>query len=309
MNPIYYIDRQTGQIKQEKVYHEKTLKLVYGQNLMNRFFKLTFLPLLTRFSLFSKFYGFLQKLPGSVKKIQPFIKSYKIKVSEFAQPVSHFRSFNDFFIRHLKPDARPIDSFPISAVIPADGRYYFFENIDHCDGFLVKGKKFHLEELLGSEELAKEYKSGSMVMARLCPSDYHRFHFPIDCAPSEPTLINGYLYSVNPMAVKQNIRIFSQNKRTLTCLKSSLFDDVLFMEIGATCVGSIQQTYQPHQKYQKGQEKGYFEFGGSSLIILFKPGQIQFNQDLLDATHKGMEILCLIGQQMGLAINTNDNTG
>ncbi|MDP1879924.1 MAG: phosphatidylserine decarboxylase [Parachlamydiaceae bacterium] len=304
MNPIYYIDRQSGQIKQEKVYREKALELVYGQGLMNRFLKLTFLPLITRFPLFSKFYGFLQKLPRSVKKIEPFIKAYEINTLEFAEPVSHFRSFNDFFIRHLKPEARPIDSTSNSAVIPADGRYYFFENINHCDGFLVKGKKFHLKELLGSVELAKEYEGGSMVMARLCPSDYHRFHFPIDSIPSETSLINGYLYSVNPMAVKHNIHIFSQNKRTLSCLKSSLFDDVLYMEIGATCVGSIQQTYEPNQKQQKGQEKGYFEFGGSSLIILFKPNRIRFNQDLLDATHKGMEILCLMGQQMGAAINS-----
>ena len=143
-----------------------------------------------------------------------------------------------------------------------------------------------------------------MAIVRLCPSDYHRFHFPCDCVPGQTRLINGWLYSVNPLAIKNNLDIFTQNKRTLCELETNRFGKILYLEIGATNVGSIQQTYEPFEKQPKGAEKGYFEFGGSSLILLFAKGMIQFDQDLLDATEAGLEMRCLMGQQMGVAADS-----
>ncbi len=302
MNPILYIDRKTGHKLTEKVYKEQGLNLLYGDSWLSCLVSPWLLPLLTRWPLFSKFYGYLQKRSASIKQIQPFIKAFNVDPSEFLAPISHFRSFNDFFIRKLKPDARQIEKDPVVAIIPADGRYYFFENIAKSPGFVVKGEKFDLNSLLGNEHLAEEYHDGSMVMARLCPSDYHRFHFPCTCIPGQTHLINGYLYSVNPVAIKQNIHIFTQNKRTLCKLETKAFGKILYLEVGATNVGSIRETYSPFQKQVKGAEKGYFEFGGSSLILLFAKNTIHFDQDLLKATEEGFEIRCLLGQSMGHAI-------
>ncbi|MGE4169074.1 MAG: phosphatidylserine decarboxylase [Candidatus Babeliales bacterium] len=161
-------------------------------------------------------------------------------------------------------------------------------------------KKNHARSQEGhNASLAQEFQGGSMVLARLCPSDYHRFHFPCDCLPGPTKLINGWLYSVNPLAVKRNIHSLTQNKRTLCELRTPLFGRVLYMEIGATNVGSIQETYTPNQWQTKGAEKGYFEFGGSALILLFAKNTIQFDSDLLAATENKLEIRCLLGQSMG----------
>ena len=115
--------------------------------------------------------------------------------------------------------------------------------------------------------------------------------------------INGWLYSVNPAAIKKNVKIFAENKRTVCVLDTAAFGKVLFMEIGATCVGAIHETYAAGKVCKKGDEKGYFSFGGSSLILLFEPGTIQFDQDLVDASQKKIEIRGLLGQSMGRSLS------
>jgi len=306
MQPIIYIDRKTGHREEEHVYGKKFIRLLYGTTLSSRLFGTPLAFLLARIPFFSSFYGYLQSRASSAKKVVPFIKAFGLDVSEFAKNPADYVSFNDFFTRKLKPEARPIDSDPQMAVIPADGRYWFYQNIEKADGFVVKGKKFDLLRLLKNDELAKKYAKGSMVIARLCPTDYHRFHFPCDCIPTDTQLINGWLYSVNPAAIKKNLEIFTENKRTLCILQNTGFGDILFLEIGATFVGSIHQTYTPGQFYPKGSEKGCFSFGASSLILLFPPNAIQFDQDLLAATAQGLEIRCLMGQSMGKKYKLND---
>jgi phosphatidylserine decarboxylase len=302
MNQLIYIDRQTKKKQQEKIYKETAIQVLYGDSLWNRLIQKFISPFAIHSSLFSRLYGLFQKMNSSSKKIIPFIQTFDVDASEFLDPVSSFRSFNDFFIRKLKTEVRPIDPHSTTAVIPADGRYYFYQDIEKADGFIVKGKKFDLAELIGSESVAKEYEGGSMVIARLCPSDYHRFHFPCDCIPGPTRLINGLLHSVNPIAVKKNIGILSQNKRTVCELDTLHFGRVLYIEIGAINVGSIRQTYRANDPQKKGDEKGYFEFGGSSLIVLFRRDSIVFDRDLTDATKEGYEIRCLMGQSMGRAV-------
>ena len=299
MEPIIYIDRVTGEHRTERVYGSAALKLLYGDDLVSKVLGAPLLQLLSKVPLFSALYGFWQKLPLTKSKIVPFIQAYEIDPGEFLDPVDSFKSFNDFFIRKLKPEARP--QFPGEgiATMPADGRYLFYQNIGKADGFVVKGQKFCLATLLDDEKLASEYAQGAMMMARLCPTDYHRFHFPCACIPGETRFINGWLYSVNPMAIKKDIHIFTQNKRAVCELHTDHFGKVLFIEIGATFVGSIHQTYVPAQKYAKGDEKGYFSFGASSLILLFQPGKIVFDEDLLNASAEHCEIKCLMGQSMG----------
>ena len=166
---------------------------------------------------------------------------------------------------------------------------------------IVKGEKLNLVELLNDQKLAEEYVGGSLVAARLCPTDYHRFHFPCDGVPNKTRFINGWLYSVNPIAIKRDIAIFTKNKRAICELQSDHFGKVQYIEVGAANVGSIRETYTPFRHVNKGAEKGYFEFGASALILLFQKGRITFDEDLVKATREGFEIRCLMGQQMGKA--------
>lgn len=303
MEPITYIDRKTGQKEEEKVYGQTVLKFLYGNSWINRVLGIPLMHLLSRIPFFSWYYGWMQTVSASRRKIMPFINKFEVDPKEFALEPEEYKSFNDFFIRHLKPEARPIAPGKNVAIIPADGRYLFHPNIHESEGFVVKGEKFNLATLLEDEELAHQYALGTMVMARLCPTDYHRFHFPCDCIPSKTKLINGWLYSVNPIAIKRDIHIFTQNKRTLTELQTEDFGKVLYMEIGATSVGLIHQTFTPGQFYPKGAEKGYFSFGASSLILFFLPGMLKLDRDLRNASTQGIEIKCLMGQSMGKALN------
>lgn len=235
------------------------------------------------------------RCPSQKKKIAPFIEKYQIDSSEFQEEVESFPSFNAFFIRKLKKESRPLAH---GAIMPADGRYLFYQNIETCSGFIVKGKKFSLVELLKNEVLAKKYYEGSMIIARLCPSDYHRFHFPFDCLPGSPQCINGPLFPVNPIALKRNILYLTENKRVITLLKSSRYGDVSFLEIGATNVGSIHQTFTPNKSCKKGEEKGFFSFGGSALILLFEKGRIIFAKDLLTNSSQQFETFCHFGDSL-----------
>jgi phosphatidylserine decarboxylase len=302
MNEIIFLDRKTKRKETEKVYGKFFIESLYGNGYLSRFFSFLLLPFFARISCFSKLYGHFQKSVMSRFKIKPFIKAYQIDASEFLEHVDAFVSFNDFFVRRLKPECRPMASGDDVAVLPADARYLVFQNIEKVDGFWVKGKKFGLADLLQNEELAANYLQGAMVIARLCPVDYHRFHFPCQCTPDQARLINGPLFSVNPMALKRNIQILSENKRMITSLKTQHFGKVQYIEIGATYVGSIKQTYRAGAAYAKGEEKGYFSFGGSCLILLFEPEKIAFDRDLIDASMRRMEVRGLLGQTLGRAI-------
>lgn len=301
MDPITYIERTTGKVEQERVYGAKALNLLYGKGWLTSLIGGPLAHLCARLPFFSAFFGYLKTRPSSAKQIAPFIKNFEMDASEFQEAPSSFASFNDFFIRKLKPSTRPIDAGKEVAIIPADGRYWFYQHHNLAEGIIVKGERFDLATLLDDQALAAEYAQGAMVIARLCPTDYHRFHFPCDCVPGETRLINGWLYSVNPMAIKKDLQIFTQNKRTICELDTKDFGKVLFLEIGATCVGAIHQTYVPYKSYAKGDEKGYFSFGASSLILLFPPNKITFDKDLIEATERHLEIRCLMGQSMGSA--------
>lgn len=299
MTEIIYFDRKTRREEKEKIYGKFFLEILYGKGILFRVLSLLLLPLFAKVPFLSKLYGYFQKSRWSRWKIPLFIRAYEVDSSEFKDSVESFTSFNAFFIRHLKLESRPITLSREIAILPADGRYLVFPHIEEATGFWVKGKKFSLSTLLQDKDLAARYECGSMVIARLCPVDYHRFHFPCSCIPSPAHPINGPLFSVNPIALKRNIEILSENKRVITELTTEDFGKILYIEIGATYVGTIHQTYTPHMHYDKGAEKGYFSFGGSCLILLFEPNRILFEQDLIDHSLKKIEVRGFLGQPLG----------
>lgn len=285
-----YFDRRTKELKEEPIYCKTLLGFLYNSKV-----GMPFGARLAEFPFFSQFIGWLFGRSWTKKKIQPFIDRFGIDTKEFEQPIESYPSFNAFFIRTLKKVSRPLAQGPI---IPADGRYLMYQDITDNESFVVKNKEFSIEKLIGSQSLAKTYATGSIVIGNLAPCDYHRFHFPCDCIPGKTRLINGPLYPTHPLAMFQNITSLIENKRMITELKTDRYGTILYIEIGAMAVGSIHQTYQPDVPYKKGDEKGYFSFGGSSLILFFEKGRIQLAKDILSQSAEDIETICRMGQPL-----------
>lgn len=300
-NNLVVFSRITQQIEEEKVYGGFFLRCLYSNNFLSRLVSKIFCPLICHNAFFSHLYGKMQSMRYSRSKITPFVEKYHIDTSEFVKSLDEFTSFNDFFIRELKKEARPVEQDPSLLVLPADGRYLAVQDAYANSDVWVKGKHLAFGELLGRDrQLIKQYDGGAMLIGRLAPVDYHRFHFPCDCIPGETRLINGSLYSVNPIALKKNINYLTENKRAITLLQTEHFGTIVYIEIGATHVGSIHQTFVPRKTAKRGEEKGYFSFGGSCLILLFEPNRIIFENDLLEYSAKGIETRALMGQIMAL---------
>ncbi len=289
---IKFIDRKTGEIKIETPPAERTLKFTYN----NPFGRKTLLHIIKR-RFISQIYGKRMNKSSSTKIIPNFIKQFNINTNEFQKSVSEFTSFNDFFYRKLKPNARKIEKGLIS---PSDGRLLAFENISDIRNFFVKGREFTLPEFLADYDLAEKYKNSSLLILRLAPNDYHRFHFPYDGIPSKTTRIRGKYFSVSPYALASNFtKVFCENKREFCILSTKEKGDILIAPIGATMVGSIFKTYNPNEPVTKGDEMGYFAFGGSTIVMLIDKDKITIDTDILENTRNKMETFVKMGESIG----------
>lgn len=291
---IEYFNRHSGRVEREQVYGAAWLRWTYGRPLGR-----LALELAAKRAFFSRWYGWRMDRPASRARVLPFIREFGVDTSEFADAPESFATFNEFFCRRLKPGARPLEGGEDCAVFPADGRHLGFPDVSRVDGVFVKGQRFDLPALLGDAELAARYAQGALVLSRLCPVDYHRFHFPVAGVPGEPRLIHGPLYSVNPIALRRNLAYLWQNRRMLTVLETERFGRVLLIEIGATNVGSMVQTFAPGQAVARGAEKGCFKFGGSSTITLFEAGRIRLAEDLASHTAQQRELYARMGARLG----------
>lgn len=290
--PIKYIERTTRQIKTENVYGEKWLDWLYHNPVGE-----ASLWIIAKRKIVTSIYGDMMDDPKSASKILPFVKEYKVDLS-IAQE-QNFKRFNDFFTRKLKPEARPIVADSLAVASPADGKILAYSNVKNSD-FYIKGFRFNVQSFLSNPELAKKYEDGSMIVFRLAPPDYHRYHFPVSGATSSSnTKIEGDYYSVNPLALRKKAEIFWLNKREYGVIKSLVFGDVMMVEVGATMVGSMVQTY-TGTTVKKGEEKGYFKFGGSTVVLLFEKDKIKIDDDLVINTSKGLETTIKMGEQIGV---------
>lgn len=295
--PIHFYHRAAAAIETESVYGEGFLRWAYG----NPLGRLT-VALAVQRLWFSRWYGWRMDRPASRLKIRPFLRDYGVNVDEFADRVDSYASFNEFFYRKLKPSARPIAPGDTLMIFPADGRHLALANVSQTEGFYIKGQRFDLASFVGDRALAAGYEGGSMLISRLCPVDYHRYHFPVSGHASEAHLLPGRLRSVSPLALRRQLSILWENRRERTLVRSPQFGEVLIFEIGATCVGGIHQTYAPGV-VNKGAEKGFFSFGGSCVVTLFKPNTVQFDPDLLDYAAQGIEVYAKMGERCGAQPN------
>lgn len=292
--PIYYFNRYSGRIECEEVYGERSLRWVYG----NPLGALALHGVVKR-GVFSRFYGWRMDRPASRKAIRPFVEKYRVDTTEFAEPIGSFRTFNEFFYRRLKPGARRIDPDLGTAVFPADGRHLVAVDSEHWPGILVKGGRLDLDDLVRDPGMAERFRRGTLILSRLCPVDYHRFHFPVSGRVGAPRPISGPLFSVNPIALRRNLDIFIRNKRYVSKIDTEQWGSVLMVEVGATCVGAVEYTYTGGTQVTKGDEKGYFRFGGSSVITIFEPGRIAPAEDLLAHSSEFREVYARMGDTMG----------
>ncbi len=295
--PIEYIYRKTGEKLIEKVPGEKYLKFLY----YNPFGKLA-LNLVIKRKFLTWYYGKEMDKKSSVSKIKSLIESAGINMAESKKNIDEFNSFNEFFIRELKDGAREIDMNENTLVSPADGKIFVYETLSEVNKFFLKGDEFTLQEFFKDDFLAEKYKDGVFMIVRLAPVDYHRYHFPADGLINKSRLVEGYYYSVSPHAIKKNFRIYCENKREYSTLKTEKFGDIIISEIAATMVGGITQTYTPDAFIKKGDEKGYFYFGGSTVIMIFEKGKVAVDKDLILNSQNGIETKVYMGEKIGVSV-------
>ena len=290
---IRYFHRYRQTLEAESIPGHRWLRFLYDTRFGRLWLKLVF-----KRAWFSKCVGWWMNTRFSKRNIRPFVEKYAIDLDEFEKQPQEYKHFNDFFYRKFKSEFRPICKNTDTLCFPCDGRHLGFQTIEDTQKFFIKGGTFNLQQLLKDETLAGHFRNGACVISRLAPVDYHRFHFPCDGIPNAARLINGFLYSVSPVALKGSWRIFGGNKRWLTILQSERFGKIALIEVGACCVGSVRQTFVPESFVKKGDEKGYFLFGGSTVITLFEPDRIVLAEDLVDCTQKGLELYAHMGDAM-----------
>lgn len=241
--------------------------------------------------------------PESAKEISSFIKLHSLDPSEVELPQEEYKTFNEFFARKLKSSARPIDCPDdlLRACSPADCRMMVFDDLIDATNFWIKGKNFTIEHLLGpqGQQYVPLLQGGSLAIARLAPQDYHRWHVPVSGVLGHREPIDGTLYSVNPIAINQAVDVYTENKRVLIPIQSTEFGLVMLVAVGAVMVGSIVLDGKDGDHINKGDLNGYFKFGGSTVLVLFEKGRINFRKELLENSKNHIETLIKCGQFMG----------
>lgn len=226
--------------------------------------------------------------------IKPFIKNNGIDMSEYME--EEYTCFNDCFCRHIKPEYRPVDMMPNNLVSPCDGLLSAYKI---SDGLVipVKGSKYSIKGLLRNESLAREFEGGSCLVFRLCVNHYHRYSYPDAGSKGENIFIPGVLHTVRPIAL-ETFPVFVENSREYTVLDTVNFGRIVQMEVGAMLVGKISNNM-GSGNFSRGEEKGKFLYGGSTIIMLVSKDQANIKNEYFDATNRGEETPIKLGQVIG----------
>ena len=295
-NEILVRDRATGALVPEQVLGDRWLRLAYRPPLRPVCRLLLFRSLWA-----SRLLGWYCDTRWSRRKIRPTIQALGIDESEFRDPAGSFRSFNGFFARRLREGSRPFDPTPGVLCSPADCRMLVFPRLRGDECVPVKGKAFTVRDLLSDpQEESGCFRNGSVVVARLCPADYHRFHYPADGRHVRAWAVSGRADSVHPVALGLGLPVLTENVRCVALLELGPFGASAFVEVGAFGVARVVQTHQG-EAFRKMDEKGYFAFGGSTVVLAFAPGRIDLDEDLIHSTRAGHETLVRAGETIGHA--------
>ena len=237
----------------------------------------------------SEFNSHIIKSKLSKVFINNFVKKNNIDMSEYEE--KEYQSFDDFFTRKIKPEKRVI-SKNLAAI--CDSLLSVYE-IDDDLILNIKNSKYTIKELIKEEN--EEYKNGLCLVFRLCVDDYHHYIYLDDGTLLKQKKIDGILHTVNPIAFEK-YKVFSENQREVSILKTKNYDEVIQIEVGALNIGKINNYNK--NKFKKGEEKGYFSFGGSTIILLFKNNEIVIDDDILNNSKNGIETKVKLGEEIGV---------
>ncbi len=280
-----YRNRQ-GQEFEETTSQDKLLQRAYKSYFCRVFLRLLSMPGVSEFA------GVLLDSKLSASFISDFAENNNIDLSDY-EPRA-YKSFNDFFTRKIKPGSRPMPKDKNAVACPSDGKVTAYK-IDEVNGFVIKNSVYSIRSLLRDKKLAKRYEGGYAVIVRLTPDDYHRYVYCSNGIKSHDRVINGVLSTVNPV-VNEYVPVYRENSRQYCVIRTEKFGDIVQMEVGALFVGKITNAH-PYGKRTvlRGEEKGYFEFGGSTIVLLFEKDKAEVCEDLLKNTREGFETKLLQG--------------
>ena len=277
----------------EEQYNAGALKFLYN-TVVGRFI---LKGILTR-KWVSKVAGFYMNSRASKLRISRFVKAYKINLDEYE--IEDYNCFNAFFRRKIKEDARPFSKDSNDLIACADSKVTYYK-INEDLSFKLKHSIYTVGEILKDEQLAKEYKNGVCLVLRLCVNDYHRYCFFDNCEIKSAKTIDGILHTVCPVAEKR-YKVYSENQREYCVLQTENFGDVIQCEVGAIIVGKIVN--HSVNSAVRGQEKGYFEMGGSTIVLLFKENTLKVDSKIKKYSECGIETKVLMGETIGESIMT-----
>ena len=286
---VEYVDRASGKRVVESVMGDGVLRFAY-ETLLGR----TLWPVLFGSRLLSAWLGRKYDSPRSKKDVATLAAIPGCQPEEAEKPIAEYGSFNEFFTRRLKPGARPVGEGLVS---PADGRLLLYLNADADTPFPLKGATRSLRTVFDGDAPAGRY---DIAVFRLAPVDYHRFHFPCDCKTAGPVrTVPGKYHSVNPIALVRYPDVYADNERQILKCRAD-FGDFWLVDVGAFGVGTIVQTCSG-ETHRKGDEKGYFKFGGSTVIFIAPAGAVAFDDDLVRNSAQGLETRVRCCERIGRA--------
>lgn len=277
--------------------------LTLNQNDANASLRFLYRTVLGRIILKIASCRFLSKAAGvflssrlSKGMINGFVNKNGIDMSQFEE--TDYRSFNDFFTRKLRKGKRTVDTSEDALISPCDARLSVYD-INEDSLFSIKNSQYSIEGLLNNSELAKEFQGGKCLIFRLCADDYHRYCYFDDGEKGNNIFIKGVLHTVQPIAFER-YDVYSQNCREYTVMETKNFGRAVQVEVGALLVGKISNLHGSH-RFSRGEEKGMFEFGGSTIVLLLKSGAAEINSEIVENSLKGTETIVKYGQKIGTA--------
>lgn len=242
----------------------------------------------------SKISGRFLNTKISSKMIKRFVKRNHINLNDYES--RKFSSYNDFFTRKLAEGKRNIDYDKNAFISPCDSKLSAYK-IHEDSTFKIKDSYYTISDLVGGNEIYKEYINGLCLIFRLCVDDYHRYCYIDSGTKSKNTFVKGELHTVQPIALEK-YNIYKRNSREYTVLHTQNFDDVIQIEVGALIVGKIVNFHEEYS-FKKGEEKGMFEFGGSTIVLLVKNGIIDIDEEIIENTMRGLETIVKYGERIG----------
>lgn len=296
---IVYFNRSKQRKETELVYGDGAIKFIYG----NSFGRLL-APIVASKSV-SQLYGCYQDWSVSSSKVAPFVETFGIDLSMYkagsvrAEQKQHsYKSFNEFFIREFEDGQRQFTTEKNLMPAFCEARYFGHAAVNDQLSIPVKGQLLKSNDLLAGSKWSETFAGGPLLIARLCPVDYHRYHYPLSGDTLDSFAIAGQYHSVNPLALRSKPEIFIVNERRASILSSENFGKLAYIEVGAAMVGKIAQTHDETHAHQRGAQKGYFLFGGSTVIVLGEKGKWAPSEDILTHTQNGIETYLQLGEEV-----------